>query len=184
MNVFFDHCSVYTSACAIIYTLIAILYFGLEVITCSLLLIVVDKCRDHLVQIGSGHYRNMQELSGMQVMWKWEFYLVTVHVLTFFFLNGTVQITLAYKLEGSLLVKYNHYFFSNEKRCSSVWPIRTQYMTNSIRTLKATGRLDSMFSHWYQHTYTPLHTHTAYKHHTKNSNWLASQMQCRQYKIS
>lgn len=47
MNVFFDHCSVYTGACTIIYTLIAILYFGLEVVTCSLLLTVVDKCRDH-----------------------------------------------------------------------------------------------------------------------------------------
>lgn len=68
MNVFFDHCSVYTGACTIIYTLIAILYFGLEVVTCSLLLTVVDKCRDHLVRRGSGHYQNMQELSGMQLM--------------------------------------------------------------------------------------------------------------------
>lgn len=46
MNVFFDHCSVYTGACTIIYTLIAIQYFGLKVVTCSLLLTVMDKCRD------------------------------------------------------------------------------------------------------------------------------------------
>lgn len=68
MNVFFDYCSVHTGACTIIYTLIAMLYFGLEVVTCSLLLTVVDKCWDHPVQRGSAHYWNMQELSGMQVM--------------------------------------------------------------------------------------------------------------------